>query len=287
MTMLQRRLQLFLILISLLAFQPISGRCASAKSHRQQPSAPLTTTTSQQELPTIEQILEKYVQAIGGKVALQAQTSCVMKGSLSVPAIGAEGTIEIYAKAPNKQLTEIASSTLGNSREGFNGTKAWAEENGEVKDSPGFAKRDADFYLPIRLREIYPYIQLKGKEKMGDIQAYVLEAPHGGNPKRWYFDTETGLLVRSEVRDSSGKVIEREDYEDYRAVDGVKIAFSTRSLEEGLDVITKFTVVKHNIPIDDAKFEKPAPKPSDESLLTREAASLMDISKVTRDSQSY
>jgi Peptidase family M28/PA domain len=260
-----RGLQLFLILISLLAFQPVLERFASAKSGRQQPSAPATTTKSPQEPPTVEQILEKYIEAIGGKAAVQAQTSCVMKGSLSVPAIGAEGTIEIYAKAPNKQLTEIASSALGNSREGFNGTTAWAEESGEVKDSPGFAKRDADFYLPIRLREIYPKMKLNGKEKVGDIQAYVLEAPRGGSPKRWYFDTETGLLVRSEARDSSGKVIEREDYEDYRAVDGVKVAFTTRSLEEGLDVITKFTVVKHNIPIDDAKFEKPGAKSATES----------------------
>ena len=276
MTMLQRRLQLFLILISLLAFQSVFERCAPAKSRRQQPSAPATTTKSQQELPTVEQILEKYIQAIGGKAAVQAPSSRVMKGTITVPAIGAKGTIEIYSKAPNKELTEIASAVLGNSREGFNGTVAWAEENGEVKDSPDFAKRDADFYLPIRLREIYPKMQLKGKEKIGDIQSYVLEAPRGGNPERWYFDTQTGLLIRTEEM-SGGKLQHRADYEDYRAVDGLLIPFTERRMEEGLDVIIKYTEVKHNVQIDDARFEKPAPNPSEESVLTGKAASLVDI----------
>jgi len=86
-----------------------------------------------------------------------------MKGTITAPSVGGKGAIEIYAKAPNKQLTETSLNILRNSRTGFNGTIAWEEEGGEVKDAPGFSKRDADSYLPIKLKELYPRIDLKGK----------------------------------------------------------------------------------------------------------------------------
>lgn len=217
--------------------------------------------------PTVDRILEKYVQFVGGKSAVQAVTSRVMKGTISAPALGANpiGSIEIYAKAPNKELTLISTSVLGNSKIGFNGAVAWTEENGTVKDAPGFSKREADFYLLFKLREIYPKIEFKGKEKIGAREAYRLEAPRGGAPKRWYFDAENGALLRTETRDAEGKLVSSEDYEDYRAVDGVKIAFTTRRLEGGLEAIIKLTEVKQNVPIDDAKFDKPATKSSGES----------------------
>ena len=213
------------------------------------------------ELPTVDQILEKYVRAIGGKEALQAQTSRVMRGTITAPSVGGKGTVEIYAKAPNKQLTETSLNLLGNSRTGFNGMIAWEEERGDVKEAPGFSKRDADFYLPMKLKELYPRIELKGKEKIGEHEAYLLEAPRGGNPKRWYFDVETGLMLRTEVRNAVGKVMEREDYFDYRAVDGVQYAFTVQGIDDNEVPFTiNYTDIRLNVAIDDAKFDKPAAK---------------------------
>jgi len=219
----------------------------------------ISTQKAAAELPTVDQVLEKYVRAIGGKKAVQAQSSRVMKGTITAPSVGGKGTIEIYAKAPNKQLTETSLNILGNSRTGFNGTIAWEEERGEVKDAPGFSKRDADFYLPIKLKELYPGIDLKGTEKIGEREAYLLEAPRGGNPKRWYFDVETGLLLRMEVRNAAGKVMEREDYQDYRAVDGVQYAFTVRAIDDNEVPFTiNYIDIRLNVAIDDAKFEKPS-----------------------------
>ena len=215
------------------------------------------------QLPTVDQILERYVRAIGGKEALQTQTSRVMKGTITAPSVGGKGAIEIYAKAPNKQLTETSLNILGNSRTGFNGTIAWEEQRGEVKEAPGFSKRDADFYLPIKLKELYPRIEMKAKEKIGEREAYLLEAPRGGSPKRWYFDVETGLMLRMEVRNAVGKVMEREDYQDYRAVDGVQYAFTVQAIDNNEVPFTiNYTDIRLNVAIDDGMFEKPAAKPS-------------------------
>lgn len=233
----------------------------SANSIQQPQRAKAPETKPAEGLPTVEQILDKYVQAIGGKAAVQAQTSRVMKGTLTVADIDAKGTIEIYAKAPNKELTEIAAAALGNSRTGFNGTLGWGEENGEVKELPNYPKRQADFYLPLKLREFFPRLDLKGKEKIGEREAYLLEAPRSGNPKRWYFDTTTGLLLRTEAKNADGQLLNREDYEDYRVVNGMKVPFTVRRVEEeGIEIVIQYSEIKHNVPIDDAKFEKPVAK---------------------------
>ena len=241
--------------------QPVSGPESSKQSVQHGSGDKSAERKPAAVLPTIEQILDKYIHAMGGRQAVQAPTSRFMRGTISAPSIGADGTVEIYAKAPNKELTEIQSGILGSSRTGFNGTTAWEEENDEPRDLAVYPRREADFYLPLKLQEVYPRIELKGQEKIRNCEAYVLEAPRGGNPRRWYFDTNTGLLIRTENRDSGGALRRREDYEDYRAVDGIQVPFTTHWLDEdGIEIIIKFTEVKNNVPIDDSKFEKPVPK---------------------------
>jgi hypothetical protein len=281
--MFQRRLLICLSLISISHLVAASGLNSSIQNTQQPPATQTAETKATQGVPTIEQILEKYAKTIGGKAALQATTSRVMKGVINVPSIGAKGTIEIYAKAPNKELTDLASPILGTSRIGFNGHIAWREENGEVKELPSYPKREADFYLLIKLREIYPKIELKGKEKIGNAEAYRLEAPRLGNPKRWYFDAETGLLLRTEVRSPQGKLLSREDYEDYRAVDGIKVPLTMRRIEQDeIEVIIKFSEVKFNVPIEDAKFEKPAAQSSGQVASLQSSISLAMTPKTRR-----
>jgi hypothetical protein len=209
-------------------------------------------------LPATDVILDKYVQALGGARAIQAPVSRIMKGTISAPSIGAEGTIEIYAKAPDKLLTEVRSGALGTTRTGFDGTTAWEEKDSIVKELEIFPAREADFYLALNLRQLYPRIELKGRQKIRGREVYILEAPRGGSPKSWYFDCETGLLVRTEARDSAGRIRRAEDYDDYRDIDGVQIPLTLRRTDENQsELIIKFSEVKHNAPIDDAKFKKP------------------------------
>jgi len=69
-----------------------------------------------------------------------------------------------------------------------------------------FSKRDAEFYLPLKFRETYPNAMLKGSEVLNEHETFVIEAPAAVNPKRWYFGNKSGLLVRTETRNSSGKI---------------------------------------------------------------------------------
>ncbi|HKQ92983.1 MAG TPA: hypothetical protein VJZ77_20145 [Blastocatellia bacterium] len=263
----QKRLLLSFSLILLAALQPARSGAAkepgySSQNGRQTPPAKTTEPKVGEAPLTLEQILDKYVQALGGKTALLAPTSRVMKGTIEAPAAGAKGTIEIYAKTPDRHLTEVALAMAGNPRTGFNGDTAWQEEYGEAKELTVYPRRDADFYLPLKLLELFPRIELKGKERLGAREVYRLEAPRLGNPRRWYFDTESGLLLRVETRNSEGNLFSREDYEDYRAVDGIQFPFTTRRLDRNqTETVIKYNEIKHNIPLDDTKFDMPAAKP--------------------------
>jgi len=130
-------------------------------------------------MPSAEQILDKYLVALGGADSIQKVTSRISRGTFFSADIGGSGPVEIYAKASNKQVIMMRAVGAGTYRAGFNGSVAWVQEPGsaEINELPGFPKRDADFYQSTRLKELYPRITFKGSEKIGSRDLYVLEAP--------------------------------------------------------------------------------------------------------------
>ncbi len=226
--------------------------------------------------PNVDQILDKYVQALGGRAAIVTQTSRLSKGTFEIKSSGASGTAEIYEKAPNKWLTVITISgrgVMGVLKEGFNGTIAWLQDPQEgVREKTGQQladmKLDADFYRPIKLRELYPKITFKGKQKVGNKETYQLEAtPADGPAEQWYFDAQSGLLVRiaTERDTTQGKMPIQIFMENYRDVDGVKTPTSIRQVFPKFTLAIKIEEVKHNVQISDAKFNKPEERPSVET----------------------
>ena len=208
---------------------------------------------------TLDQVLERYVQALGGRAAIEHVNSRAAKGTFTSTQLKSKGPIELYAKAPNKWLMALVAQGYGNYRRGFSGTVAWEKYGSDrAGNLAGFSTRDAEFYLPIKFHEMYPNVALKGNEKLGERETAVLEAPAAGNPRRWYFDDQSGLLLRTETRNSAGKALDSIDYDDYRAVDGVQEPFSIRLVDrDGTDFNIKLSEVKHNVLIDDVSFDKP------------------------------
>jgi hypothetical protein len=102
---------------------------------------------------------------------------------------------------------------------------------------------------------------VKGKEKVGDKDVNVLTlTPAEGAPETWYFDATSGLLAKMDLeRDSpQGKMAVEVFQEDYKDVDGIKIPHTIRQITSAFTIIIKLQEVKHNVPIDDTKFNKPA-----------------------------
>ena len=219
-------------------------------------------------MPTADQIIEKYVQALGGKAAIEKHNSRTSKASFEIAAMGANGSVEIYEKAPNKTIAIITIPGYGVIREAYDGKVAWAEDpTTGIREKSGIelndAKLEAEFYRPLKLKQLFPTMTVKGKEKVGEREAYVIEAkPTEGSPEKWYFDTQTGLLIRQDAERESpqGKVPTEAYLEDYREVDGVKIPHTTRVSNPSFVINIKTEEIKHNVPVEDAKFAKPAAK---------------------------
>ena len=216
---------------------------------------------------TVDQILDKYVQAVGGKEALEKITSRTTTGTFHFEkGLTLSGETESYAKSPNKMLINVTLPGLGLLQEGYDGSIAWTKDatNG-LRDRQGLelegAKLDAEFNRELKLKQLYPKMELKGTKKIADRDAYVVVAtPTNADKENFYFDTETGLLVRIDRKRLSpqGDLVATEIYyEDYREADGIKVPFQERQVLPEVTAVIKYSTIRHNLPIDDKKFAKP------------------------------
>src|SRR5437773_1939390 len=95
-------------------------------------SQPYSQEKPAKEAPTLEQILDRYIQALGGKMAIESVNSRASKGTFTSTQLKTKGPIELYAKASNKWLMSLLAQGYGNYRRGFNGTVAWEKYPGSA-----------------------------------------------------------------------------------------------------------------------------------------------------------
>jgi photosynthetic reaction center cytochrome c subunit len=217
--------------------------------------------------PSADQILDKYIQALGGPQRLAGLTSYVAKGTSA--GYGPEGTprpIEIYAKAPN-QRTTIIHTQNGDSTTVYDGRSGWiAAPLRPVRvlalsaSALEGVKLDAELAFPGRIRQVLTKWRVGFSTTINDREAQVVQgtAP-GGSLATLYFDTESGLLLRL-VRYSDsvvGRTPTQIDYSDYREVAGVKMPF--RINVAWLDGKENFELmdVQPNVAFGPAKFARP------------------------------
>jgi hypothetical protein len=216
-------------------------------------------------LPSVDQILDKFITALGGRAAIEKHTSRVSKGTLEIPDAGLSGAVEVSEKAPDKSLTVIQLPGVGLVREGSDGSAAWAEDpQTGVRDKAGNeladALRGAAFSPELRMKTLYKTLEVVGRETVAARAAYVvLATPAAGSATRMYFDAETGLLVRqSGTRDTPQGPLEVDLFiDEYRAVDGVKEAVTLRQVTAMFSLVIRLSEIKHNVALDDAIFKRP------------------------------
>jgi photosynthetic reaction center cytochrome c subunit len=253
------------------------GLPKSVPSLLEQYSAPPPDDANEIELsrqargPTAEQILDRYIQALGGSERVAALSSLAAKGTYSgFDTTFQKAPLEVYAKAPD-QRTVVAHTPLGESTITYNGRAGWIAAPDKpvpllaVPAGPDLdgLKLDAALMFPADIK------QSLGQWRTGfpaasidDRDMDVVEGmTAGGSRVKLFFDKKTGLLARS-VRFADSVVginPAQTDYSDYRDVAGVKIPFKwTVTWTDGQSMI-ELTGVEANVPIDAAKFARPAP----------------------------
>jgi len=219
--------------------------------------------------PAADDILAKYVSAVGGAEAMKKITSRLEKGNIIVG--GRETPIEVITKAPNRRIS-ITHMGNGESITAFDGTVGWMGSTGRparemsAAETPA-AGLDAEFYLPLRIKEIFPQLRRGRPEEINGEMCETLIAgtPSGSSqggraPVRFYFDQKTGLLVR-EVRYTQtplGRNPTQIDYADYRDADGVKIPYRWTLARPNGRFTIQISSVQSNAPVEDSRFARPS-----------------------------
>jgi photosynthetic reaction center cytochrome c subunit len=211
----------------------------------------------------VDEIVAKFADALGGADALRKVTSRAMKGAIVTG--GQQTPIELLTKAPNMRVS-ISHMGNGDSFTAFDGTAGWLGTTGRparemTAAESAAAGLDAEFYLALRLKEIYPQLRRGRPEEIRGVECETLNGSAPGHPAvRLYFEKTTGLLLRM-VRYADtpmGRMPTQIDYADYKDAGGAKAAYRwTLSRPNGRFTI-QISEMKANVPIDDARFRKPA-----------------------------
>jgi outer membrane lipoprotein-sorting protein len=222
--------------------------------------------------PSVDQILDKYIRALGGAERLAGLTSFVAKGNFDAYSISEKGTAEIFAKVPD-QRTVITHTASGDTTTTFDGRAGWVAAPATLTPVPVLAltggdldaaRLDADLLFSARLKQALVEWRVGVPATVDDRQVQVVQGTSSARlPVKLYFDSESGLLVRL-VRYTDSPVglnPTQIDYADYREVAGVKMPF--RWTVTWLDGRSSFELLKvqPNAPIDASRFAKPAPPP--------------------------
>jgi outer membrane lipoprotein-sorting protein len=220
--------------------------------------------------PSADQVLSKYIQALGGAQRLASVTSFAGKGTYEgFDTEGDKFPVEVYAKAPNERTT-IVHLRAGDNIRTCDGRNAWNTSAGTLLPIPVFslsggdlegAMIDAGVSFPGQIKQLlkdwrtgFPSTTIDDK----DVDVVQGSSPDN-TPVKFYFDKKSGLLLR-QVRYTDtalGLNPTQIDYDDYRDVSGVKMPFRlTTTWTDGRSTIV-FSELRANVSIDVAKFSKP------------------------------
>jgi photosynthetic reaction center cytochrome c subunit len=217
--------------------------------------------SAQESLPTADQILDKYLAAVGGADALQKIKTRVQKGT--VDAMGQQYPIEIYSEAPEKRLS-ISHPSFGESVTAFNGQAGWLTTPRGVHPMSASeresARIDAEIYFPVRLRDLYQEFKVHPGETIDGHATFLVTAKGASTPSlRLFFDQQSGLLLRL-IRYTDtplGRNPLEVDYADYRTTGGLKIPYQWTLTRTSGSFTIRINSVQENVPIDEKLFVMP------------------------------
>jgi photosynthetic reaction center cytochrome c subunit len=224
-----------------------------------------------QGVPTVDRVLDKYLQGIGGAEQVTRVTSFVATGkSVGYRGFGGGGVVELSAQAPDKRAVHISFPEYpdrGASIRTYDGRTGWIatplavvpkyELAGSERDG---ARLDAMLSFPTQIKHALANLRVGQPATIEEQEMTVLQGDGpNGTLATLYFDDRSGLLRRMvrHGRSPIGRVPTQVDYSDYRDVGGIKFPFRwTFAWLDGRDDF-EFSDVKVNVPIDAARFGEP------------------------------
>lgn len=228
---------------------------------------PISTSGSDEALPKAEAILEKHLEAMGGRAAYKKLHNRVTKGTFTVPGMIAKAKMTTYAAAPQKQYVLIESDMIGKIESGTDGETVWEINTmmgPQVKkdDERAFGLREAMFHGILDWKKVYKSAECVAVEEIDAAPCYkVVMTPKEGKPETLYYAKKTHLLVKMEfeLTTAMGTISVVATPSDYKRVDGILIPHKINQEIIGLQKVEIVVEsVEHNTEIPADRFKLPA-----------------------------
>lgn len=257
------------VLSAVVAFHlaPVFATATAAAAGQPVPDEkPATVEQAKEKLPDAADIVKKFIEVTGGVEAHEKIEGTISTGTFEMPSMGIKGDFTIHQAAPNKMRFKMNIPGMGAIDTGTDGAIAW-----EVNDMMGprllegpekmAFLRSATFNLPLKLHSVYPTITTTGVEDVkGDESYKLLLTPAEGEPQTWFFSVDSGLMTKQEatLQSPMGEITSATYLDDYREVDGVKVAFNNTIETMGMQQKLIVSEVKTNPEMPEGIFDPPA-----------------------------
>ncbi|HUU84508.1 MAG TPA: hypothetical protein VM243_13490 [Phycisphaerae bacterium] len=213
------------------------------------------TVRAEDELPSAEQVMAKYIEAIGGEAALGKLHNRLTKGVFEGAGLASPMTFTAYTAEPAKRHVLMESESTGRIEEGTDGTVAWSSDSiagsrlleGTERDQ---AVQRAFFHQDLKWRERFDKVECVGVESVDGKPCYKLVAtPAEGKPETWYFDQQSYLRIKSvSIRETQrGDLPIEYVASDFRKVDGVLQPYKLLQKMATREMVITIESIEHNV----------------------------------------
>jgi hypothetical protein len=217
-------------------------------------------------LPEAREIVNRHIQAVGGREAILAHKSMHATGTLSIASAGISGPLEIFgASSPNRVMFKASVPGIGEIMEGFDGSHGWSMSpmTGpmlKVGKELSQVKLDADFYGELRDAKTYPEMKTLEKTTFDGRPCYKVSLKRiDGIEDFDFYDVATGLRAGSiNTRETPNGVLTMTSIEgNYKKIGKLSQAMSVTQQVMGIEQKITLATVEYDT-VDASAFEPPA-----------------------------
>jgi hypothetical protein len=217
-------------------------------------------------LPKGDAILDKYVEATGGKAAYAKLHSQVVSGTTEFKTMGMKGKLTVYMAEPDKHYSEIELTGIGKIQEGSNGDVVWgysAIQGPHIKEGEEKAEAllQGRFNSELNWRDLFKSAETVGVEQVDGADCYkVVLTPKAGPPITKWFAKDTGLLMKMAMtsKTPNGDIPSESVYSDYRKEGDITVAHKVVTHVSTMEMQMSVDSVQSNVDIPKDKFDPPA-----------------------------
>lgn len=208
---------------------------------------------------TAESVIEKYVEAIGGKENITKITDQTLKFTGSVQ--GMTINVTMAKKAPNK-FYQLVDFGVGQQKTVFDGEKGKASGMGQEVELTGAQleamKTEAPLHPYFEYKKMGIKVEVVGIESIEGKDAYNLTVTTpSGKKSTQYYDIESGFMVRTitTAETPQGSFSSTIDMSDYKEVAGVKFPHKLNQSTPMGSIELTATSIEVNTNLPDSMFE--------------------------------